>query len=186
MNRLRDDFVRADDDSLRPGDDLVRPRAVMRRRHLLAAAAAALLARPAAAAAVDGDPAVLISLIAREQAASFAYGRAAVGALPDLAADEADHAEALRTQLDALGRKPAPAPRSAADLDPAARGLAEAPADRRLDAAIALETSLLDDYEAAVVDLEIPEVVQTAATIMAAHAQHRALLRHAAGRDPFA
>jgi hypothetical protein len=159
----------------------------MRRRGFLAAAAAALLARPSAAgAAVDGDPAVLIRLIAREQAAAFAYGRAAVGALPDLAAAEADHAEALRTHLDALGRKPAPAPRSAADLDPAARGLAEAPAARRLDAAIALEASLVADYEAAVVELEIPEVVRTAATIMAAHAQHRALLRHEAGRDPFA
>jgi hypothetical protein len=44
----------------------------------------------------------------------------------------------------------------------------------------------VSDYEAAVMELEIPEVVQTAATIMAAHAQHRALLRHAAGRDPFA
>jgi hypothetical protein len=159
---------------------------VIGRRHLLAAAAAVLLARPAAAAAaVAGDPEVLIHLIAREQAAAFAYRRAAVAVLPGLAADDADHAKALRTQLDAFGRKPAPAPRAAADLGPAARDLAEGLVNRRLDAAIALEGSLLFDYQAAVVELETPEVVQTAATIMAAHAQRRALLRHAAGRDPF-
>jgi hypothetical protein len=86
----------------------------------------------------------------------------------------------------ALGRQAPPAPRTAAELDPAARRLAQAPPGGRLGAAIALETSLIADYEAALLELAIPDILQTAATIMAAHAQHRALLRREAGRNPFA
>ena len=44
-------------------------------------------------------------------------------------------------------------------------------------AAIALEQSLVDDYAAALADLADPGVLQTAATILAGHAQHLARLR---------
>jgi hypothetical protein len=54
-----------------------------------------------------------------------------------------------------------------------------------VDAAIALEDTLVQEYAAALVDLADPSVLQTAATILASHAQHRARLRARAGRDPF-
>jgi hypothetical protein len=153
-----------------------------RRRALLLAVAGAALVRPAAAiAATDAEPAVLLRLVAREDAAAFAYRQAAPEPLPAVAAQEADHARALRTHLDALGRK---APGDAA-LDPAARRLAEASDAGRVDAAIALEASLVEDYSDALGELAEPGVLQTAATILASHAQHHARLRHAAGRDPF-
>ena len=54
------------------------------------------------------------------------------------------------------------------------------------DAAIALEESLVEDYSAALLDLEAPGVLQPVATILASHAQHLARLRELAGRDPLA
>jgi Ferritin-like domain len=148
------------------------------RREVIAAAALAVLARPASAAAQRSDIAVLLKLAAREEAAAAAYGRAAGELLPRIYNDESDHAAALRTHLDALGRRPAPR-----GLDAPARRLAEAP--DRAGAAIALEESLVRDYAAALVDLADPSVLQTAATILASHAQHLARLRALAGRDPF-
>ncbi len=47
----------------------------------------------------------------------------------------------------------------------------------RVGAAIALEESLVREYSAALVDLADPSVLQTAATILASHAQHLARLR---------
>jgi hypothetical protein len=151
------------------------------RRDLLLAAAAAVVARPAvAAAAVDHDPELLLRLVAREDAAALAYREAAPEPLPGVAAQEEDHGKALRTNLDALGRR-APA----ATLDGPARRLVEAPEDGRIEAAIALEASLVEDYAAALADLAEPGVLQTAATILASHAQHHARLRSLAGLDPF-
>ena len=75
----------------------------------------------------------------------------------------------MRTQLDALGRRPAPR-----GLDAPARRLVEADEDDQLDAAVALETSLVDEYSAALADLADASVLQTAATILASHAQHLA------------
>jgi Ferritin-like domain len=164
---------------VRPRHDLA-PRLV-RRRELLAAAAGAVLVRPAVATAAEDDPGLLLRLLAREDAAALAYRRTAPGPLPGLAAQEAEHAAALRTQLDAFGILEIPAPR----LDAPARRLVEAPRAERLEAAIALEASLVDDYAAALLSLEAAGVLQTAASILASHAQHHARLRSLAGLDPF-
>jgi hypothetical protein len=162
-----------------------RPEAVVaRRREVLAAGAAApaaVVARPAvAAAATEDDPEVLLRLVAREDAAARAYREAAPEPVPGVAAQEEDHAKALRTTLDAFGRTAPPAA-----LDAPARRLAEAAEDERLAAAIALEASLVDDYAAALTELAEPSVLQTAATVLASHAQHHARLRSHAGLDPF-
>jgi Ferritin-like domain len=142
----------------------------VRRREVLAAGAVALLARPATAAAQRSDIAVLIKLVAREEAAAEAYGAATGELLPRLYNDELDHAAALRTQLDALGRRPA-----RRGLDAPARRVAEA--GDRVPAAIALEESLVREYSIALADIADPGVLQTAATILASHAQHLARLR---------
>ena len=142
------------------------------RREVVAAAALALLVRPATAHAQRSDIAVLIHVVAREEAAAEAYRGAGGELLPHIYDDELDHAAALRTQLDALGRRPAPR-----GLDAPARRLARAEPDDRLEAAVALEETLVRDYSAALVDLADPSVLQTAATILAGHAQHLARLR---------
>jgi hypothetical protein len=158
-----------------------RPLRLVRRRDLILAAAGAVLARPAVAeAAADRDPDLLLKLVAREDAAVLAYERATPEPLPGLAAQEADHGAALRTLLDAFGLK-APPPA----LDGPARRLVEAPEGERLEAAIALEASLVADYAAAVLHLEVEGVLQSAASILASHAQHHARLRSRAGLDPF-
>ena len=150
----------------------------MRRREVLAGAAVALLARPAAAFGQRSDETVLLRLVAREEAALEAYETDFV---PGLRRDESEHAAALRTQLDALGRRPAPR-----GMDAPARRVAEASGDERVDAAIALEESLVEAYSVALLDLEAPGVLQTAGTILASHAQHLARLRELAGIDPLA
>jgi hypothetical protein len=153
----------------------------VRRREILLAAAGAVLARPAVAGAADDpDPALLLELVAREDAAALAYERAAPEPLPGIAAQEADHGAALRTALDAIGRK-APPPA----LDAPARRLAEAPEGDRLGAAIALEASLVEAYSAALLEFVEEGVLQAAASILASHAQHHARLRSLAGLDPF-
>lgn len=147
----------------------------MRRRELLAAAAAAVLVRPAAARAADGTADILVRLIALEDAASLAYRGAppaVLAAVPGVADQEADHAKALRTDLEALGGH---APNAARELAPLAG----------LDAAIALEAALIAAYRKALVELDEPGLLPTVATILASHAQHHALLLRAAGRDPF-
>jgi hypothetical protein len=154
--------------------------AAITRRTALAAAAAGLFARPAdALGASDGDAAVLIHLIGLEEDAASAYRLAGFGG--PVVTDEEDHAQALRTQLEAVGRH---APRRSEPRGTALR-LGEARGGDRLDAAIALETSLLAAYRDALLVLEEPSILQTAGTILAGHAQHRALLLRRAGRDPF-
>ena len=153
----------------------------MTRREVLLAAAGAALARPSlAVAAADEDPEVLLRLVAREDAAALAYREAAPEPLPGIAAQEEDHGRALRTHLDAIGRR-APAPA----LDTPARRLATAAQDERLEAAIALEASLVEDYAEALLELGEPGTLQTVATILASHAQHHVRLRSLAGLDPF-
>jgi hypothetical protein len=149
----------------------------VRRRDVIAAAALAALVAPGTARAQRSDIAVLIKLVAREEAAAEVYG---AGKAVVVAAyrDETAHAEALRTHLDALGRRPA-----RRGLDAPARRLMEAEGDARLEAAIALETSLVEEYSSALADIADPSVLQTAGTILASHAQHLARLR-AAGELP--
>ena len=148
----------------------------MTRREALAAAALAALVAPSSARAQRSDIAVLIRLVAREEAAAEAYGSGAGVVVERLYGDELDHAAALRTHLDALGRRPAPR-----GLDAPARRRMDDDGDDRLDAAIALETSLVEEYSDALADIADPSVLQTAATILASHAQHLARMRLAAG-----
>ena len=155
----------------------------MRRRELLLAAAGAALARPAAAAAQTRESAALRRLIVREEAAAEAQRGRAAPAVFALATDEADHAAALRTHLAALGN-PLPALGKPED-DAAARAVQEADGADLLDAAIALEASLLASYEQALTVITEESILRTAASIMAGHAQHHALLRLRAGLDPF-
>jgi hypothetical protein len=158
----------------------------VRRRELLLAGAGALLVRPAAAAGatLDQDGDVIKPLIAREEAAEFAYRGSVPRGAPPLARTARDHAAALRTELQALGRGTEPI--TADQIDPLARRVEEASTEReRLDAAIALEADLVSTYRAAVIKLTEPGILQTAATILAGHAQQHALLARLAGRDPF-
>jgi hypothetical protein len=153
----------------------------LRRRELVAAAAAAVVARPSAAAAAAPDEAeLLLRLIALEEAAAFARGRGGA------AADERDHAKALRTLLDALGRQAPPGPTSAEELDGPARRLADAGPRQRAAAAAALESSLISEYEAALLKLRETSILRTAGTILASHSQHRVRARIAAGMEPLA
>jgi hypothetical protein len=162
-----------------PSPSATATRGAASRREVVAAAALALLVRPASARAQRSDIAVLIKLVGREEAAAEAYGGFPGELLPGVYNDELDHAAALRTQLDALGRRPAPR-----GLDAPARRLAEAPAGERLAAAVALEETLVRDYSAALADLADPGVLQTVATILASHAQHLARLRVLAKGSP--
>jgi hypothetical protein len=145
----------------------------MRRRDLVLAGATAALARPAVAVAGSDDGEILLRLLVREESAQFAAERTPPP-VAGVASHEADHAKALRTQLDALGRRRPPPPETAAQLDAPARRLLEA---GTLDAWIELEASLLRDYEDAVIRIGEPSALRTAATILASHAQHHALVR---------
>ena len=133
------------------------------RRDVVARAAAGLVARasPAAAAAPD-DAELQLRLIAREDEAAAAQDGV-------VASEERDHAAALRTLLDALGRQ-------------APRGPASDPSQDL----VALETSLIEEYRAAVLELRDPSILKTAGTILASHSQHRVKARIEAGLDPFA
>jgi ApbE superfamily uncharacterized protein (UPF0280 family) len=158
----------------------------MRRRELLVAAAATL-ATPATAlgrAPTEGD--VLLDLMRREQSAKLAYGAAskALGSqapqeLVTIRQHESDHADALATQLAAVGLgRPLRPP-----LTGIAKELSEA-SDRRavLEAAVKLEDELVDAYRRSLVLLPDAKIAMTAATILASHAQHRFILGLAAGR----
>jgi hypothetical protein len=135
------------------------------RRHLIALAAVALArvgGSASAAAAEPDDAEILLRLIAREEAAAAAHGGGVV------AADEQDHARALRTLLDALGRVAPPGPDSAPGQD-----------------AVALESSLIEEYRTALLELRDPSILRTAGTILASHSQHRVRARLDADLDPF-
>lgn len=153
---------------------------VSRRGALAAVAAAALLlARPAGAAAAQAEDTAgaLLELIAREQAADFAYRATGAPRFARLGRHAAEHARALRTHLESVGRPPPAAPGSAGDLDPAAARLAAGGGDA---AARALERQLVEACAGALDRLYDPSSKRTAATIMASHGQHLVVLH----RDP--
>ena len=150
-----------------------RPR--LRRRDLLGAALAAGLAAPAVARGEDRDAAILRDLIAREDAAAFAYRGQQLSGLGDPAGQDEDHAKALRVELQGLIEPGAP---HNPPLDPAARRLNDARGDERRAAALALEADLVAQYHEAVLGITEPAILQTAATILACHAQRRALLSY--------
>jgi hypothetical protein len=151
-------------------------------------AAAASLAAPATARAnPPTEGAVLLDLMRREQSAKLAYGAVlktlgsqAPQELVTIRQHEADHADALATELAAVGLgRPLRPP-----LTGTAQALAEA-SDRRavLTAAIKLEDELVDAYRQSLVLLPDAKIAMTAATILASHAQHRFIVGLAAGES---
>lgn len=159
------------------------------RRGLLGAGAAVLLARPAAASAAKGEPATMLDLIRREDAAGAAYGIAAEATgdalLERIARQDERHAHALRVQLESLTVPPQHRPPHAERLEPAAARLAEARTVAAARAeAITLEQELGDAFVAASRMLVDAGLLQTVATVAGSHAQQLAALRAAAGRPP--
>ena len=117
----------------------------------------------------DGDPERLARLIELEEAAALAHRLGGTG----LGEQEAEHAAALRSELAGFTVRHLGAPTRAEQLSGAARALAEG--DRT--AAVALEQELVATYLREVPALVEDGVVRTAATILASHAQHLALVR---------
>ena len=145
------------------------------RRGALAAAAALRLVRPgdAPAAQAEDTAAALLDLIAREQAAEFAYREAVSPRFGLLGRHAGRHAGALRAHLESVGGLPPPPPARVADLDPSAAMVASTGGEA---AAIAFERELMDSCAAALDRLYDPSTKRTAATIMASHGQHLVVL----------
>lgn len=145
------------------------------RRALLAAAGAAALALgpgAAVASALDrkkgaDEPGALAALLVSELQASFAYAQAGNA---EVSGQEREHAKALASLLDALGRKIPAAPSSVAQLGP----LSSAAATGDRAAAIRLEQALIAGCRRRITDLGDPNMVRTVATILASHSQHLA------------
>jgi hypothetical protein len=159
------------------------------RRRLFAATAAAGLAHPALAGAAASEPATLLALIRREDAAGAAYTLAAKttgdALLERIARIDERHAHALRVGLESLTVSPAHRPPHAERSDPAAARLATARTSRSaLAEAITLEQELTAAFVEAARTLPDAGLVQTVATIAGSHAQQLAVLRAAAGRPP--
>jgi hypothetical protein len=155
------------------------------RRGLFTAAAAAGLARPALAGAAASEPATVLALIRREDAAAAAYALAAQtnghAMLERIARIDERHAHALRVQLESLTVTPTHRPPHAERADPVAGRLA---ATGSLADAIALEHELVAAYVGAARALPDAGLLQTVATIAGSHAQQLSVLRAAAGRPP--
>jgi hypothetical protein len=159
----------------------------VRRRELLLAAAATLALPTEALGRTPTEGEVLLDLMRREQSAKLAYGAAtktlgsqAPQELVTIRRHESDHADALATQLAAVGLgRPLRPP-----LTGTAQALAEA-SDRRavLAAAIKLEDELVDANRQSLVLLPDAKIAMTAATILASHAQHRFIVGLAAGES---
>ena len=156
------------------------------RREALAAGlagAAALGFSPASASAAGADEGAALTALARAEEASVLVHRDA--GREALAGQEKEHAKALAVLLEALGLPSPPPARDRAGLPPAALRVLEARgSEAGLRAAIAWEQALIDGCARRLGALEDPGQIRTVATILASHAQHRAMLRHAAGLDP--
>ena len=143
-------------------------------------------------AQAEGDAAVLEAAIGLEQQAVFAYTAAADSG--KLGESGVGRAAVRRAGAGARGRPgagaagprrlPPPAgPTSAGDVP----GLAEAVGGNAADItnfAIELETMAVAAYYDAQAKLRAPELLATAASIMANEAQHLVVLRQALGRNP--
>jgi hypothetical protein len=157
----------------------VRP-ALSRRDALAAAAAGAAalaLGLPARAAARGVDEgAALTELVRAEQDAAFVYRTAGLDAGTTFARQDAEHAQALASHLEALAM-PIPGPtRGPDDLAPEALAVLEATGDAaRRRAAMAYERSLIAGCLRRLPVLEEPNTVRTVATVMAGHAQQLVL-----------
>jgi hypothetical protein len=151
----------------------------MRRRELLLAAAG-LAAAPSVAHAAGTEGDVLLDLMRREQRAKLAYtaalktlGAGAPEELMTIRSNESDHADAISTELAAIGLGRPVAPK----LQGAAAALAAATARTGvLKAAVALEDELIGAYRASLPSLPDTKIAMTVATILGSHAQHRFIL----------
>jgi hypothetical protein len=151
-----------------------------RRAFIASAGAAALALGPGAAAASaldrkkgSDEPGALTALLTAELHAAYAYERSGLAAGRRLAAQEDEHAKALASLLYALGHPIPAAPTSPAQLQPSAAALVDG---RSVTAAIALERALIAGCATRIGRLGDPGMIRTVATVMASHAQHRALL----------
>ena len=142
-------------------------------------------------AQANDDSAVLEAAVGLEQQAVFAYTTAAEsGRLGKsarvarlFAEQEREHAEGLTRALRDRGGSPPAKPDGVKDVP----GLAEATAGDALDItnfAVELETMAVAAYYDAHGRLSAPELLSTAASIMANEAQHLVVLRQALGKDP--
>ena len=135
--------------------------------------AAALLRAPGALAQPeeeDDDAAVLAGAIALEQRAVAAYDAAGFPAAELFRDQSQEHADELIAALEELDGT-APRPPSRADVD----GVGDL---------IELETRAVAEYYDAQRTLQSARLLQTAASIMANHAQHLVVLRQAIGENP--
>ena len=164
-----------------------------RRELVLAGLAVAVptLVAPRAASAQTDERELLRSLVGLEQEAAFAYRALAeggrLGAASELirlfARQEQEHAEGLIAALRDTGGAAPPGPASEDDVPGLPEALAGGrPAMARF--AMALEERALAAYQDAVGTLRTPELLSTAAAIMACEAQHAVALRGALGQDP--
>jgi hypothetical protein len=162
------------------------------RRQLVVAGAGALavaLARPPAASALAGEARAVNALVLAEDAAAAAYeiaaGATGDGLLARIAAQDVQHAHALRVMHEALTVPPPHHRPHAERREPAAIRLAQARAlSSALDAALALEARLQQVYVDAAGALVSAGVLRTVATVLGSHAQQAAVLRAAAGLAP--
>jgi hypothetical protein len=147
----------------------------MRRRELLLGAAGLALAAPAKASAAPTEGGVVLDLMAHEQRAKLAYQAAmkADSLYVTIHRHESDHADALATQLAAIGLGRPLAPR----LTGHSQAFAQDPTREK---AIDLEDVLVEAYMQALPLLPDAKLAQVAATILASHAQHRLILGSAA------
>jgi hypothetical protein len=149
-----------------------------RRAALAAAAAGAAGLAVAAPARARGasEGGALTELIRAEEDAMLVYTEARLEGAAALAPQDAQHAKALASHLEALGM-PVPGPtRGRDDLSPEALAVLEATGDRqRRKAAMAYERSLIAGCLQRLPRLEEPNTVRTVATVMASHAQHLVL-----------
>lgn len=148
-----------------------------------------LLGVRSAFAQADGDASILEAALRLEQTAVVAYDTALSRGLLDAATSavvrqlrdqEQEHADALRTELEALGGS-APAPPKPDEVG----GLAGL--KRQADVvrfAIELETAAVAAYYDAAQKLEASKLLQTVVSIMASEGQHLVVLRQALKRDP--
>jgi hypothetical protein len=151
------------------------------RRELLAGAGAAALALgpgAAVAGALDrkkgiDEPGALTALLTAELHAAYAYRHSGLPRGGDLARQDDEHARALASLLDALGRDIPRAPGSPEQLQPSAAALLRAPGP---ETAAALERALIAGCVTQIAKVGDPGMVRTIATIMASHAQHLAVI----------
>jgi hypothetical protein len=142
---------------------------------------------PPRSAAATAELAALYTLMHREDAAALAYAAAARrtgdGLLRRIAGQDAQHALALRDQLEGLTVGSPPPPRGGRVTDSYAAPLSVAAARHvALAAAVDLEEKLGSAYSDAARRVRDPRVFATLSTIAASHAQQQVALRAALGR----